>query len=63
MVQIQLNSNNQNMDMVVSINGVAGGFIMGNPVKMDDLGVPPRIGNLYIAMENDVSMFSKGHFL
>ena len=41
------------MDMVVSINGVAGGFIMGNPVKMDDLGVPPRIGNLYIAMENE----------
>ena len=63
MVQIQLNSNNQNMDMVVSINGVAGGFIMGNPVKMDDLGVPPRIGHLYIAMENDISMFSKGHFL
>jgi hypothetical protein len=29
------------MDMVVSINGVAGGFIMGNPMKMDDLGVPP----------------------
>ena len=57
-----INSNNQNMDMVVSINGVAGGFIMGNPMKMDDLGVPPLM-KLYIAMENDISMFSKGHFL